>query len=135
MDSCTITLNQLVNQWPRILILYPAYFQVSSILESQFPLVKMVREDYYKYNKVYISDHGMSGDNVSTYQIVELLTNLNGRHVEIMAVLFRSEPCWYTLRNIFAGHIFAQLSDCLIPNLYTKIPKLSTQFLSIPEQI
>lgn len=129
------TLNEIIHKWPRILILYPAYLQISPLIETTFPLVKHVRENALSYPYYYISSIEKSclirDETYQTYQIIEVLTELDGKHVEIMTVLFRKAPqSWIILRKEFIGHILVELPDSPLPEKLNSV-MLSSQYILI----
>ena len=123
------TFVKLVQSWPRILVLYPAHLKISTLLESVFPLVKIVRENPQDYPKIYVSERGSVGTDHDLYQIIELITYINGKHVEIMAVMFIKEPSsWYLLSKEFIGHTLTELPDSPLPKNPFKTQLLSENF-------
>lgn len=124
------TFMKLIENWPRIIVLYPSYLKLSSILESAYPLVKKVRENPHEYYADYISERGSIGVKNEMYQVIELATNINGKHVEIMAVLFRKENIlgYHLLNREFIGHTLVELPDSPMPKCNIKMEKLSENF-------
>lgn len=123
-----VTIDDLLKKWSRIIILYPIYNGISEKLEQKWPLIKDVRENPNKYSAQYVSQRGLCG-NPSDEQIIELVTYLEGKHVEIMVKIYRKFPNnWEYEKKDFEGHLLASLFDCpfiIDENVY----KLSENFI------
>jgi len=127
------SLEELLREWPRIIILYPIYNTISKLLEEKFPLVKTVRENPNKYTENYISERRTQGYNKTApdYQLVELFTNYKNAHVEVMTLLIREKPTnWCIDKKRYIGHIFAEMSDASFKWLDSSVIKLSQNFYS-----
>lgn len=125
------TFVKLIQIWPRIIVLYPAHLKISTLLESAFPLVKKVRENSQDYLNIYISERWSIGLPNNTYQIIELITDLDGKHVEIMTVLFKKESSnWYLLNTHFIGHTLTEMSDSPLLTKLIKTQILTENFLN-----
>jgi len=110
------TLNELLKKWPRVVILYPVYLGISEELESRWNLVKEVRENPDKYPIDYVSKRTnpeiLQQSRMYNEQIVELFTQLNGKHVEVVTKIYREFPqLWNRKRKEFAGDLLASLPD------------------------
>lgn len=126
------SLNDLLKTHCRIIVLYPIYVGISNELESRFPLVQDVRENPEKYPAPYVSPRKLTGITGSNNeQIVELFTQLEGKHVEVMAKIYRKEPsAWFMEKRKFKGHLLASLPDCTFPIWDEDIHQLCSNFLT-----
>ena len=109
------SLRELLDKNIRIIIIYPIYINISKELESKWSLVKDVRINPENYPASYISERGMVGlSDENDEPIVELLINVDGRHVEVMVKIYRSRPTSWDLDKIhsYRNHLIATLHDC-----------------------
>ena len=116
------TLNNLLLITNRIIIIYPLYNEICEELENFYPLVKKVRKYPELYNGTYISNNRISGEsNLNDEHIIELFTEYNDRHVEVICKIYRKRPIfWEIEKQKYIGYTLSTVSkfDVDDPTIY-----------------